>query len=321
MQGLKAGVRGLVGSVASCLLAAAWLSCGARTGLLEPDFDASGGRGGLVDSGPEDASGGGDTSRDAAPDSPVVTSCADAGSTYIYLITAQRQLLSFYPPMAEFALIGTVACPIAPRESPFSMAVDRAGVAYVLFDDGELFRVSTRDASCQATPFQVGQLGFQTFGMGFSTDQNALGETLYVDQIQSRTTGPSLGLGTIDVQTYQLGFIGTFDDPTNAGGELTGNGESQLYGYFFHTTGSGGTLTQLDRQSGKTISSVALPIGNAQSSLAFAFWGGQFYIFTSQLTNPTTVTRYSPSDGSPQVVADYAGTITGAGVSTCAPQH
>jgi hypothetical protein len=330
-------VRRPVGVLASSLLAAAWLSCGARTGLpggntvqRDGGIDAVGGRTGLVDSSIEDAPSDvhdarpdapQDAARDAPLDSPVVTSCADAGLTYIYLVTDDRELLSFYPPTASFTSIGRIACPVAATALPFSMGVDHAGMAYVLFDNGELFQVSTLDASCQATGFRAGQRGFQTFGMGFSSNQNAPGETLYVDQIDYTGGTPSIGLGTIDLQTYELSYIGPFDDPTNVGGELTGNGESQLFLYFFDASSTGGTLAQIDRQSGGTLSSVALPVGNSQSSLAFAFWGGQFYIFTTPGVSPTTVTRYSPIDGSLVVVARRDGRITGAGVSTCAPQH
>lgn len=157
--------------------------------------------------------------------------------------------------------------------------------------------------------------------MGFSSSQSASGETLYVDQIDETGASPSIGLGSIDVQTYELSYIGPFDDPTNVGGELTGNGQAQLYGYFFDEFATGGTLAQLDPLSGKTVHSVAVPVGNKQSSLAFAFWGGEFYIFTTPGLSPTTVTRYSPGDGSLEVVAQRNGRITGAGVSTCAPQE
>ncbi len=323
-------VRGFAVFAVSTLVALTWLACGARTGLLVGDAEAkdagtetTGGSPGLPDSGMARAGSG---IRDAAPDAPpdapvVVPDCADAGVTYIYLMTDQRELLSFYPPTGAFTTIGTIACPANFGETPFSMAVNRAGVAYVLFTDGSLFQVSTRSALCNSTPFLVGQHGFVTFGMGFASNPKDAGETLYVDQIDHTTDSASSGLASINLQTYQLSYIGPFNDPTLAGGELTGTGDSQLFGYFFHLMGEGGALLQIDRDSGKALSAKQLPVGNNQSSEAFAFWGGDFYIFTSPDGGPTTVTRYSPDTSALDVVATRPGRIVGAGVSTCAPQH
>ncbi len=318
-------MRGLAVFVASALVAVTWLACGARTGLLL-EAAGNGGSAGQADAG---MSRGGNVIRDAGrdappdapPDAPVVTDCADAGVTYIYLMTDQRELLSFYPPTSSFTDIGTIACPAGEGASPFSMAVDRAGVAYVLFDDGQLFQVSTRDASCRTTPFRAAQHGFLTFGMGFASNVNDAGETLYVDEIDHANDSGSTGLASIDLQTYRLSYIGPFDDPTLAGGELTGTGDSQLFGYFFHLKGEGGALLQLDRESGKTLSAKELQVGDNQVSEAFAFWGGDFYIFTSPNGGPTTVTRYTPSTGAVSVVIQRGGSVVGAGVSTCAPQH
>ncbi|MEO7033421.1 MAG: hypothetical protein ABI548_06085 [Polyangiaceae bacterium] len=320
-------VRGFAVFVASTFVALTWLACGARTGLLLDDPTAKDGgsdTGGRSAELPDSGRAGSpirDAAPDAPPDAPVVTDCANAGVTYIYLMTDQRELLSFYPPTGAFRTIGSIACPAVPGESPFSMAVDRSGQAYVLFTDGELFEVSTRNASCRAIPFRVGQQGFVTFGMGFASNPGDGGETLYVDQIDHSTDTPSSGLASIDLQTYQLHYIGPFGDATLAGGELTGTGDSQLFGYFFHLKSDGGTLLQIDRQSGKTISATQLPIGNNQSSEAFAFWGGDFYIFTSPDGGPTMVTRYSPSSAALVTVAHRPGRVVGAGVSTCAPQH
>ena len=61
---------------------------------------------------------------------------------------------------------------------------------------------------------------------------------------------------------------------------------------------------------------------------AFAFWGGDFYTFTSPpvagscQSGTSIVSRVNPTDGS--VVSPYATLgeqIVGAGVSTCAPQE
>jgi hypothetical protein len=68
------------------------------------------------------------------------------------------------------------------------------------------------------------------------------------------------------------------------------------------------------------LSHTILPVGQQDSAYAFAFWGGDFYFFTSMGGGSSTVTRYHPDDDSLKVVATLDRTIVGAGVSTCAPE-
>ena len=165
-------------------------ACGSRTGLLVP---LPGDDAGIVDAAAENVIHHYDAQEedvfveeDALPPLDVqpppdnyVNDCPDAGSTLIYVITEQNNLLSFYPPTSAFKPIGTIACPGAAGSTPFSMAVNRTGIAYVVFSpSGQLFRVSTANASCEPTPFVAGQEGFPTtFGMGFSANADG-GETL-----------------------------------------------------------------------------------------------------------------------------------------------
>src|SRR5262249_39821542 len=79
-----------------------------------------------------------------------------AGSTFVYLMPSENVLVSFYPPTGTSTTIGTIMCPDPGTDIPFSMAVDRAGIAYVLFESGHLFRVSTRTAVCVPTKFVPG---------------------------------------------------------------------------------------------------------------------------------------------------------------------
>jgi hypothetical protein len=55
---------------------------------------------------------------------------------------------------------------------------------------------------------------------------------------------------------------------------------------------------------------------------AFAFWGGDFYFFTSVDGVSSTVGRFHPADGSfdPAYATLPSGAISGAGVTTCAPR-
>jgi hypothetical protein len=322
------------------------VACGSRTGLLVPvpPPDASEDAG--VDAPPDVAHDAHHRdAHDAPVDSPPDTFvqfdapdlCPDAGATLIYVITSQNVLMSFYPPTASFTTIGTIACPDPTGSTPFSMAVSRSGIAYVVFNpSGNLFKVSTRTAACIGTSFAPGNDGFPLlFGMGYSADVNdagptddggadgGAGETLYVAGDPGAMIGTlPVVLGTIDTTTFQTRTIGTVAPPIYAS-ELTGTGSGQLFGFFLSTptVGGAGTIGQLDKTTAQLVSSTPLPGVNVQGGWAFAFWGGDFYTFTAPDGTDTIVQRYRPSDGSIVQVAMTSGlTVVGAGVSTCAPQ-
>ena len=323
----------------SALLSAAVLvACGSRTGLLVPGEEP--GPDGAPRSGADDA---GETALDSGTDAAAVrdalppidvtapvdafNDCPDAGATLVYVVTQQEQLLSFYPPTVQFRAIGTLSCPTRSQGTPFSMAVDRTGIAYVLYNDGELFRVSTANARCQATSFRSGQSGFaSTFGMGFSHDNAGTGETLFV---ASGGSAPTPSLATIDPRTFALRVVGTLQPPIG-NAELSGTGAGDLFA-FFATRGAtpcdnmsanvnctDSAIGQLDKTTGKVVAQSVLQ-GNAQGmAWAFAFWGGDFYTFTAP-GGGTNVNRFNPADGSLVTVATRPDFVVGAGVSTCAP--
>jgi hypothetical protein len=251
---------------------------------------------------------------DAFPDVPILTDCPDAGATLVYVITSQNELYSFYPPTLAFTKIGTVACPSA--SSPFSMAVDRVGFAYSVFTDGTLFQVNTANAACKPTTYVPDQQGFLTFGMGYSGEPDG-GDTLYV--AEANFMGNSKGLGSIDTNSFVLSFVGPFNPPLGAC-ELTGTHDGRLFAYCTPMSGNGSTIAEIDRTTGNVIASNSLNVGNSNDAFAFAFWGGQFWIFTGPGGGSSTVTQYDPVSKSETTVAMLASTIVGAGVSTCAPQ-
>ncbi|HEY3818061.1 MAG TPA: hypothetical protein VGL81_12870 [Polyangiaceae bacterium] len=312
-------------------------ACGSRTGLLVPvDFDAGAdakGDGSIIhriDAAmpEEDAL---DEEEDALPpldvrppppDVAVPSDCVDAGSTLIYVISVSNNLYSFDPATNAFTQLGTIACPsIDPTATPFSMAVDRKGIAYVVFSPtGELFRVSTANAACVPTGFASGQQQFPpTFGMGFSQDDDG-GETLYVasDAVGSQ---PSQ-LATIDVANgYTLGIVNSFNPPINLA-ELTGTGAGGLFAFWAPggNASAGSAIVQIDKATAQVTNSSPLPTVTQGDGWAFGFWGGAFYTFTAP-NGSTVVTRFDPTTGSVVQVAQTDDEIVGAGVSTCAPQQ
>jgi hypothetical protein len=254
--------------------------------------------------------------------------CADAGTTFIYVVSSEYVLYRFYPPEASFVEIGPIDCPAVGNATPFSMAVDRKGIAYVLYNDGELFRMSTaKPSACVPTGFVVNQDGFSsTFGMGFSANVTDPGETLYVaSDTNAGPTGAPESLATIDTDTYQLSTVGQFSSVIG-NAELTGAGDGSLYAFGIDQGPSGPILhlAQIDKPTAKIIDDTYLNLGTGGQNIvawAFAYWGGDFYFFTSVGGGSSKVSRYHPGDTQAVDYATLGNTIVGAGVSTCAPQQ
>jgi hypothetical protein len=274
-------------------------ACGARTGLGVDERRAE-----PVDAG-HDAS---------------VADCKEAGITYIYLISSENELLRFYPPDLSLTSIGTLKCPST--SYPFSMAVNRQGIAYVLFESGELFRVSTLTASCKATGFLPKQGDFPLkFGMAFSSNKADSGEALFVSGLDLTNPGAKNLLGRIDTATFGLSVIApsseAIDNP-----ELTGTSDSRLFGFGRGVPDS--HLAEIDKATAEIKSDVLVNLNQSIIvSWAFAFWGGDFYFFTSEEPGSSVVHRCTPggSKKPPQVLQIDNLTIVGAGVSTCAPSE
>jgi hypothetical protein len=253
----------------------------------------------------------------------------DGGATLIYVVTQTFDLMSFDPSTLTFNTIGRIQCPATGDPDlamPFSMAVDQTGIAYVVYQDGELFRVSTANASCRATGFVPDQQRFVKFGMGYSRDSTGASETLYVASDEDLGSGLPPRLGWIDTTNFHLNMIAPFS-PAVSMAELTGTGSGGLYA--FYSLSDAGSLSpptaigQVDPNTADVIGQSNFSNLGLGCGWAFAFWGGDFYIFTTPSPQncpaPSIVTRFRPSDGSLKQVASAPGEIVGAGVSTCAP--
>ena len=203
------------------------------------------------------------------------------------------------------------------------MAVDRRGIAYSVFFGGDLFRVDTASAACEPTTFVPGQHSFETFGMGYTANTGDAGETLFVAEanVSNGAKPNSLGLGTIDTTSYALSVVGGFIPPI-PGPELTGTSDGRLFAFYTNATGSGSHIVELDKTTASIVADHPLQVGSPADAYAFAFWGGEFWVFTAPGTPgaPTTVTRFDPTSSTETTATTYPGTIVGAGVSTCAPQ-
>jgi len=243
---------------------------------------------------------------DAPADVISADNCAEE-LKQIFVVTQENQLHRFAPATTTFTKIGDLSCVGGLFASPFSMGVDRRGTAWVLYSDGKLFKVSTKDASCVATSFAVGQSGFTKFGMAFARD--GLSETLFVADYDEK------GLAKIDTATLKLTFIGAFGTGGGAG-ELTGRGDG-LFAFF---NGSPPRVASLDKATGRVLTSKNLSGVTIGSGWAFAHWGGTFWLFHAPSISSSQVTEYDFEKGtSATVKTGLPFVIVGAGVSTCAP--
>jgi hypothetical protein len=330
----------------SSFLVSTALACGSRTGLFGDDdspfrgtssgvssssgFTSSSGA--IIDGSvffdggipiPDDAP----STIDARPVPPdVFREDCPPEQLLVYVISNDNELLSFNPEDGAFKSIGRITCPTAdPGYTPFSMAVDRKGTAYILFTDERIYRVSTATGACIATSYVPRQLNFARFGMGFATNSVGPTEFLFVagdeeNVAPGQPTGAD-GLAQIDPKTFQLSYIGS--DPTMRQAELTGTGDGRLFAFFRDSQDSAtANIGEVDTKSGLIGGTRHFDSVDMGSGWAFAFWGGDFYMFHAP-EGTTRITRWRPRDNSVATVATTSpGTvIVGAGVSTCAPQQ
>jgi hypothetical protein len=256
--------------------------------------------------------------------------CADdcaPGSELVYAVDVEQTLLAFDPRTEALRAVGRVDCP-AGRDlggrgaaTPFSMAVDRGGRAWVLYSSGEVFHVDTATAACEATGFAPGQQGFELFGMAFVADAPGRPEeTLYIAGGEATDVG-NARLGRVDASTLRVAAVGALrEEPYGA--ELTGNGNGELFAY---VPGRRSSVVRLDKANAAEARRWPLPPLDAQpAGWAFAHWGGRYFVFISTQTArglaDSRVLRFDPETGDTVVVIENAGRrIVGAGVSTCAP--
>jgi hypothetical protein len=240
--------------------------------------------------------------------------CSD-DAKLIYTVDQNNRLSKFDPATKSFMDLGNLSCPASPLATPFSMGIDRNATAWVLYSSGELFRVDTTSLACTKSPWTQ-QAGLAQFGMGFSTDAaGGTQDTLFVAG-GSAVNLTNATLARLDVNSFSATPLGTIQGSP----ELTGTGNAELWGFFPDVSGS--SVKQLDKSTGGVLKTFPLnQLAGMPTAWAFAFHGGDFYIFLMKdLENATTVYQL---DGMTGQVKDTRATgnrtIVGAGVSTCAP--
>ena len=231
--------------------------------------------------------------------------CSEAAKL-IYLVSVEHDLYSFNPTIVgtgAYKHIGQLNCPSS--GDPQSMSVDRSGTAYIFYHTGELFRVSTADASCESTNYQhpVNQ-PFSQLGMGFtaaapdSTDQR-----LFI-------ISPDFGLATIELPSLAVTETGALVTAA----ELTGGPDARLFQFI----ATDGDLNEIKLPDNTTSFIHHFPELEGTLAFAFARYAGEFYVFTSPGFGSTT-THYDPITDQSTFRDSLDFTVVGAGQSTCVP--
>ena len=243
-----------------------------------------------------------------------IETCALRDVELVYVVDDQHTLLSFDPkklPNDPFHSIGKLTCDS--RSSPFSMAVDRLGVAWVNYHSGAVYRVSIVDGKCMQARFPANAPN--EFGMGFVSDgPKADTEKLFVSGYESGAFA-HLDVTPKKPVWNELGKFSTKKNP-----ELTGTGGGQLFG-FFPEDGNDAFVQEIDRANGKLIGK-RMRVGSPKGQIngwAFAHWGGNFYVFVTIDDVPRVFEIDGKTGTSKRVIDRGARNIVGAGVSTCAP--
>jgi hypothetical protein len=251
---------------------------------------------------------------------------------FVYLLSSNNSLYRFDPGLKQFTLIGRLGCSPPNGATPNSMAVDRNAMAWVNYvstdsfgmdTGGWIYRVNTRDASCEPTPsITLPSPTWYRIGMGFSTDAaGGSTETLFVSGTSLSGAPNSPGLGMLSLSTKTLVPIRQYQGDaalTGQSAELTGTSAAQLFGFFVTTPLR---VAQIEKTTAQILSDLPVNGVATPQSWAFSFWSGSFYLYVSNGTVNSTVKKFDPMtksvDGSYVLTAPAV--ITGAGVSTCAP--
>ncbi|HEX4451173.1 MAG TPA: hypothetical protein VH143_09900 [Kofleriaceae bacterium] len=254
--------------------------------------------------------------------------CSD-DAKLIYVVDETDKLAKFDPMSKTFTSLGTLACATIdgiPIAEPFSMAVDRSAQAYVLYNDGVIYKVDTTNSAlpCTQTSYTA-QDGLTQFGMGFSTDtMGGSTDSLFIAGGPDAGSDTTSTLAKLDVSSMAASPVGTISGSP----ELTGNSDAELWAFSPQEAGTMPTVQQIDKASGSaTITYTLASLAGQPAAWAFGFYGGDYWVFLAKNSESTsTVYEIAGPTNMSNTPGTVVGTtpangllIVGAGVSTCAP--
>jgi hypothetical protein len=250
------------------------LAIGCTTGHMIPDDAAA-------DASARDASA--DSGRDAGRDSGVPLTCDCAPGLHnarIFVLSDEAELYSYDPLDHSFEYVLGPVC--ATSEHAYSMAVDRAGRAWIQY--AETRRILTIDvnalAACEDSEYLPTAPEFPLFGMAFVRGEDGCSE-LYAHSYDGEgafSEGTDLGyLGRVSGDPPRMSVLAPIDFD---GGELAGTGDGRLFAFAGVNPAK---LVEYDADDGSVIEIHPLDGFSKTNASAVAFFAGDFYLFTEAL--------------------------------------
>jgi hypothetical protein len=322
-------------SLHACILVSL-VACGDRDddmgddggGIIPPTTTGDG-----TDSGPEKFDLGGDGDGDGSSGDGTECPCSNVlDGIYVLNSNSPPSVWFFDPPANTFTEVGTLGCDPGVGWTANSMAIDRAGYAWVNYYDllsetGKIFKAPLGDlGSCVQQPYQQPAGEWWLLGMGYAvTDPVTSCDELFVYKSDKYIDYPNFTPGGAELAEYtegngQLKILGNTPYPV---GELTGTGDGRLF-TFATVSQNQAVLSELDKDTGMVKQMTDLSGFDITNAFAFAFWGGDVYFFTETApgSGVSKVTKLDYDENEGGGLSTYnANTgihIPGAGVSTCA---
>jgi hypothetical protein len=183
--------------------------------------------------------------------------------------------------------IGSLNC--SGTSNAYSMAVQRSGIIWAIFQDGTLYKYNIRSGECTATTFTANQSDFSSFSLTFVKSPTDATETLYVSQQNASYNA----LGTIDTSALTLSVVGNYSE-IEAPSDLAALPNGTLYG-LFQTENY--TIAEINKVNGTIEAQYPLNISSTAVSnpnYAFTIVNGVFFIFEGN-NNSTNIHTFYPS--------------------------
>jgi hypothetical protein len=237
----------------------------------------------------------------------------DGGST-AYLVAESGEFYSFDLSLSSAVPLGRLTCAATPGASPFNMAISEDGAAYVLYSDGNLFRIDPHTLACTSTPFQQNQLGFAS-NVAIAIASSGGSEKFFVYGANGPISCENFSqyLAASDLSTFVLREVGPIAPNPGVGypPAMTGDAFGRLF-----SSDAAGNLLEIDPTSGGVLGEDYTGL-EAVTAWALLASGNELYFFTQ---STGIISRYDLVTRGVTSIGSVGEAIAGAAVAPCLPQ-
>ena len=239
---------------------------------------------------------------------PPLTDCTVETEDYIYLVDLDNILYKFSPTTFQVTVVGPLNC--SETSSVFSIALQRNGLLWVLFYDGDLYTFNVTDQTCINTGFGRNQTGILDFSMAFVKNVGDNKETLFISKLYN---GGGV-LAKIDTNTLNIVEIGNYSDGAEFA-TLTGSNDGRLFGLFFDNPP---TIKEVDDTDAQILSAYPLsePFDGFVYLYSFASYENKFFYFLKS-ENSTYIHLFDPKTNRSTLLNTVPFSFFNAATSTC----